>query len=117
MRKLPLEVEIPGTGQRRHGNAFVQDMAWIEPKAMVEQTPAADHDSMKSFRSGDPEAFTGLYRAHQPAVFRFALHMTGDPVEAADVVQDVFVWPVHHAAAFDPERGPLEAAEIGRACY
>ncbi len=81
-----------------------KDMAWTEAKAEVDQPAAPDRDAMESFRAGDREAFTGLYRAHQPAVFRFALHMTGDPAKAADVTQDVFVWLADHARAFDPER-------------
>ncbi len=53
---------------------------------------------MDRFRAGDREAFTALYRAHHPAIFRFAFHMTADPVKAAEITQDVFVWLIHHAA-------------------
>jgi RNA polymerase sigma-70 factor (ECF subfamily) len=64
---------------------------------------------MERFRAGDREAFTSLYRAHHRAVFRFAFHMTADSVKAAEITQDVFVWLIHHAAEFDPERGALPA--------
>jgi len=65
------------------------------------------------FRAGDCEAFTALYREHYPALFRFALHMTADPVRAGELVQDVFVWLIHHKAAFDPRRGELAAFLVG----
>jgi RNA polymerase sigma-70 factor (ECF subfamily) len=65
------------------------------------------------FRDGDRDAFTALYRQHYPALFRFALHMTADPVRAGEVVQDVFVWLIRHTAAFDPHRGELSAFLVG----
>src|SRR5882724_6231590 len=70
-------------------------------------------DLLKRFRAGDREAFTTLYREHHAAVFRFALHMTADRTKAADVAQDVFVWLIHHAEDFDPERGDLGAFLTG----
>jgi RNA polymerase sigma-70 factor (ECF subfamily) len=68
-----------------------------------------DGELLRRFRSGDHEAFGLVYRSHQAAVFRFALHMTGDAVKAADVTQDVFVWLIHHVESFDPARGELAA--------
>lgn len=68
-----------------------------------------DGSLIHRFRAGDRDAFTALYRAHHPAVFRFAFHMTADPVKAAEITQDVFVWLIHHAGAFDPARGALPA--------
>jgi RNA polymerase sigma-70 factor (ECF subfamily) len=68
-----------------------------------------DRHLIECFRAGDREAFTALYRTHHPAIFRFAFHMTADPVKAAEITQDVFVWLIHHAAEFDPERGALPA--------
>ena len=47
---------------------------------------------IRRFREGDRDAFTSIYRAEHPAVFRFAFHMTGDRDKAAEVTQDVFVW-------------------------
>ena len=60
-------------------------------------------------RSGDRDAFSAVYRAHHAAVFRFALYMTGDREQAAEVTQEVFVWLIHHPSAFDPARGDLPA--------
>jgi RNA polymerase sigma-70 factor, ECF subfamily len=72
-----------------------------------------NRDLLRRFRAGDREAFTEVYRAHYPAVFRFALHMTADRTKAAEVTQDVFVWLIHHAADYDPDRGELAAFLTG----
>lgn len=76
---------------------------------MGDHAPRPDRDLLRRFLQGDREAFTTLYRAHFPAVFRFALYMTGDQIRAAEITQDVFVWLVHHPGDFDPSRGDLPA--------
>lgn len=42
-------------------------------------------------RSGDEAAFAELHRLYHPRVFAFALKRMGDPAEAEDVAQDVFL--------------------------
>jgi RNA polymerase sigma-70 factor (ECF subfamily) len=66
-----------------------------------------------SSHTGDREAFTSVYRAHSPAVFRFALYMTGDRVKAAEITQDVFVWLIYHPDDFDPARGEMGSFLVG----
>jgi RNA polymerase sigma-70 factor (ECF subfamily) len=61
----------------------------------------------------DREGFTSLYRAHQPAVYRFSLSMSRDAAAAAEVTQDVFVWLIHHPDSFDPARGELSSFLLG----
>src|SRR5579863_9836192 len=79
----------------------------IEP--VQENGRHADRDLIERFRNGDRDAFTTLYRTHHPAVFRFALYLTGDRERAAEVTQDVFVWLLRHSDSFDPQRGDLAA--------
>jgi RNA polymerase sigma-70 factor (ECF subfamily) len=76
---------------------------------MEDHEPRPDRDLLRQFSGGDREAFTALYRAHFPAVFRFAFYMTGDRIRAGEITQDVFVWLVHHPGEFDPGRGDLAA--------
>jgi RNA polymerase sigma-70 factor, ECF subfamily len=57
----------------------------------------------------DREGFTAVYQEHYAAVFRFALYMTGDRIEAGELTQDVFVWLIHHAGEFDARKGSLAA--------
>jgi RNA polymerase sigma-70 factor (ECF subfamily) len=59
------------------------------------------------------DAFTALYRLHQPAIFRFACSMTGDRTAAAEITQDVFVWLIHHPDSYDPARGEFTPFLIG----
>jgi len=61
------------------------------------------------------EGFTALYRSHQPAAFRFVLSMTGDPMAAAEVTQDVFVWLIHHPESFDRSAARAERSAPGSA--
>jgi RNA polymerase sigma-70 factor, ECF subfamily len=65
----------------------------------------------------DRDEFLAIYRAHHAAVFRFARMMTGDPVKAAEVTQDVFVWLIHHPGEFDPKRGGWSGFLVGVARY
>jgi RNA polymerase sigma-70 factor, ECF subfamily len=46
---------------------------------------------LRSAARGDEEAFETLYRRHQPAIYRYALRMSGSPESADEVVQEVFL--------------------------
>ena len=57
--------------------------------------------------AGDEAAFTLLYRRKHPAIYRFALHMSGNAAIAEDVTQEVFMTLIRDAQRFDPARGTL----------
>jgi len=57
--------------------------------------------------AGDEAAFTLLYRRKHPAIYRFALHMSGNAAIAEDVTQEVFMTLLRDAKRFDPGRGTL----------
>jgi len=76
---------------------------------MGESNRSSDRTLVEQFRAGDRDAFTALYRAHFPAVYKFAFYMTADPHRAGEITQDVFVWLIHHPAEYDAERGDLGA--------
>jgi RNA polymerase sigma-70 factor (ECF subfamily) len=57
--------------------------------------------------AGDEAAFTLLYRRKHPAIYRFALHMSGNAAIAEDVTQEVFMTLIRDAGRFDPARGTL----------
>lgn len=63
-----------------------------------------DEALLSGVASGDRGAFAALFRRHRPAVYRFALHMTGETSVAEDVVQDVFLTVIHDAGRFEPDR-------------
>ncbi len=102
-----------------HGSAPPKAQNFLEDRTVLPAIPSvplveefgrqSDRELLERFRGGDRDAFTMLYRAHYPAVFRFALYMTGDRERAGEVTQDAFVWLIHHPDGFDPERGGLAA--------
>jgi RNA polymerase sigma-70 factor (ECF subfamily) len=57
--------------------------------------------------AGDEAAFTLLYRRRHPAIYRFALHMSGNAAMAEDVTQEVFMTLIRDVKRFDPARGTL----------
>ncbi len=46
---------------------------------------------LRRTRSGDKTAFGELYARHSPAVYRYALRMSGSEGVAEEIVQDVFL--------------------------
>lgn len=68
---------------------------------------------VRQMGAGDQEAFRTLYRRCQGPVYRFVLHMSGSPVAAEDVTQDVFLTLIRDGERFDPSRGSLLAYLLG----
>jgi RNA polymerase sigma-70 factor, ECF subfamily len=66
-----------------------------------------DDGLLKRMIAGDEEAFTLLYRRKHPAIYRFALHMSGNSAVADDVTQEVFMALIRDTARFDPAKGTL----------
>jgi RNA polymerase sigma-70 factor (ECF subfamily) len=48
-------------------------------------------ETVRAAQRGDDTAFAALYDAHAPRVYGLCLRLSGDPVHARDLVQDVFV--------------------------
>jgi len=67
----------------------------------------SDDELLRGAREGDEAAFTALYRRRQGAVYRFALHMSGDAAISEDVTQEVFLALLEGGGRFDPSRGSL----------
>ena len=72
-----------------------------------------DDGLLRRMMAGDEDAFTLLYRRRHSAIFRFALHMSGNVAVAEDVTQEVFVTLIREAKRFDPERGTLQGFLYG----
>jgi len=74
---------------------------------MTQTTDLADALLMRRIAGGDEDAFSEVYRQKHPALYRFALHMTGSPSVAEDVTQEVFMALIRDPKRFDPSRGTL----------
>lgn len=59
--------------------------------ADVEKKGPSDFELAQKSAGGDGEAFEQLYRRHFRRVYALCLRMLGDPTQAEDLTQDVFV--------------------------
>lgn len=80
---------------------------------MADLEQLSDDELIHRMRAGAEQAFTALYRRHQSAVFRFAVHMSGSEQLAEEVTQEAFLSLIREGARYDPERGPLSAYLLG----
>jgi len=74
---------------------------------MTKAAELTDEGLLRCVIAGDEDAFTLLYRRRHPAIYRFALHITGNPSVAEDVTQEVFMTLIRDTKRFDPARGTL----------
>ncbi|MGH9678738.1 MAG: RNA polymerase sigma factor [Candidatus Acidiferrales bacterium] len=80
---------------------------------MADKAEIRDIDLMRQLSSGDEAAFLEFYRRHQGGLYRFALHMSGRPEAASDVVQETFMTLIRQSGKFDPEKGSPAAFVYG----
>ena len=72
---------------------------------MLDMPEPRDVELLRQIVAGDEGAFLSFYRRHQARLYRFALHMTGRPDAAADVLQETFMTLMREAGKFDENRG------------
>ena len=89
---------------RRGGGAV---MTVVEPLDPARDADAADARLAAAFPAGGEPTFAAVYDRWSPLVYSAARRVLGDPHEAADVTQEVFVSAWRSRATFDPERGSL----------
>src|ERR1700733_9419858 len=80
---------------------------------MADTAEPRDIELMRRLSKGDEEAFLEFYRRHQGGLYRYAVHMSGRPEAAADVVQETFLTLIRHAGKFDEEKGAPAAFLYG----
>jgi len=80
---------------------------------MTPEPKENDDELLLRIRSGDEQAFLGLYRRRQAALYRFALHMSSSVAVAEDVTQEVFLAVLREDCGYDPERGTLSGYLFG----
>src|SRR5580658_3142026 len=67
----------------------------------------SDEELYRLMKKGNQDAFAQLYERREPALYRFALHMSGNPAVAEEVAQEVFVQLMGPATRSDETRGSL----------
>jgi RNA polymerase sigma-70 factor, ECF subfamily len=73
----------------------------------------SDEELYRQMRNGSQDAFAQLYERREPALHRFALHMSGNPTVAEEVSHEVFVQLMGPTTRFDETRGSLESFLYG----
>ena len=68
-----------------------------------------DDDLLAAVAAGDRSAFSALFRRRRPDVYRFALHLTGEPAAADDVTQEVFLAVMRDAGRYERGRSTVVA--------
>ena len=66
----------------------------------ADMNPKADLDLAQRHRRGDQTAFEEIYDRFGGMVFNLALRLSGEPEEAADLSQEVFLKIHRHLAGF-----------------
>jgi RNA polymerase sigma-70 factor, ECF subfamily len=61
------------------------------PGSSMRHYKLSEEDIVQRVREGDQTVFEYLYRAHSRRVYALCLRMVGDPTEAEDLTQDVFL--------------------------
>ena len=80
---------------------------------MTGATELTDEGLLRRVLDGDEDAFSLLYKRRHPSIYRFALHMSGNPSVAEDVTQEVFLALIRDPKRFDPARGTLAGFLFG----
>ncbi|HEX4137882.1 MAG TPA: sigma-70 family RNA polymerase sigma factor [Bryobacteraceae bacterium] len=73
----------------------------------------SDEELYRLMRKGNQDAFAQLYERREPALYRFALHMSGSAAVAEEISHEVFVQLMGPSTRFDETRGSLESFLYG----
>jgi RNA polymerase sigma-70 factor (ECF subfamily) len=80
---------------------------------MAEPVETRDVELLRRLATGDDDAFLVFYRRHQGGLYRYAMHMSGSPQSAADVVQETFLTLIRHTGKYDEQKGTPAAFLFG----
>jgi RNA polymerase sigma-70 factor (ECF subfamily) len=90
-------VGLKGHSQLRAQRSFTQgqraslpEHTSVESKTDKPQSSPVS-EAIRLAQHGDPGAFESIYQEHCRRVYALCLRMLGDPIEAEDLVQDVFI--------------------------
>ena len=70
-------------------------------------SPVEDQELLRQLRKGNETAFTALYDRYQAAIYRFALHMSGNTATAEEATQEVFMLLIGNPKGYQADKGSL----------
>jgi RNA polymerase sigma factor (sigma-70 family) len=79
----------------------------VDEQGDVRVREEADDVVAARFQSGDDEALAVAYQRWSPLIYTSAMRATGNPADAADITQAVFVGAWRGRHGFDPAKGSL----------
>jgi RNA polymerase sigma-70 factor, ECF subfamily len=74
-----------------------------------------DQELLRQLAKGNEGAFRTLYERYQGRIYRFALHMSGNPAVAEETTQEVFLALMNRPKGYDPAKGSLAGYLFGTA--
>ncbi len=104
-KELTEKPKIPELRPSPAASIIISGMQIVEAVTIPPDT--SDGDLLHLARTGNGDAFSTLYRQRADAVYRFALHMSGNPSIAEEVLQETFLALIRDSSGFDPNRGTL----------
>ncbi|HKF24167.1 MAG TPA: RNA polymerase sigma factor, partial [Candidatus Angelobacter sp.] len=82
--------------------------------AMAERL-SDDQELLRQLAKGNEDAFRTLYERYQGRIYRFALHMSGNPATGEETTQEVFLALMGKPKGYDPAKGSLAGYLFGMA--
>jgi RNA polymerase sigma-70 factor (ECF subfamily) len=80
---------------------------------MIVRMDTSDEELYRRIRKGDREALAELYERREPALFRYALQLSGNRAIAEEAAHEAFLQLIQPDARFDARRGSLQAYLYG----
>ncbi len=108
MATVPTGWRLPRSGSARGDAAMSR-----RRHADVRETPAEDQALSDAFRAGEEAALAEAYSRWSALVHTLALRSLGDPRDAEDVTQKVFVAAWRGRTRYDPAKARLGAWLVG----
>lgn len=77
------------------------------------ESPPTDQQLLRQLARGDEPAFAALYERYQGALYRFALHMSGNSATAEEITQETFMVVIANPKSYDPAKGSVAGYLFG----
>jgi RNA polymerase sigma-70 factor, ECF subfamily len=74
-----------------------------------------DQELLRQLAKGNEGAFRTVYERYQGRIYRFALHMSGNPAIGEETTQEVFLALMSKPKSYDPAKGSLAGYLFGMA--